>query len=87
MKLLPLINQGEYRRYKERPDINGFGQMLPGADGYDFGNGINLKTYTGNSWFLYIDDKYISLSDVGLSDADVTKAFDDVIASKLKGIL
>lgn len=49
---------------------------------YDFGDGVVLMTYTGKSWFLYIDGELMSLPK-GLSDSKINDAFSSARKSKL----
>ena len=86
MKLLHLIEQGKYSRGKEPAEYNKFGCRLEGADIYRFDNGISLHTYTGDSWFLYIDGTLVS-KPTELSDAKISAAFERARTKKLERII
>lgn len=86
MKLLELIVLGMYTMGKEPPAYNNFGRMHEGATIYRFENGIDLRTHTGDSWFLYVDQSLVSLREANLTDTLINEAFARAKQTKLAGI-
>lgn len=54
MKLLELINQGKFNRCEQAPRSNSYG-TLRGATVYAFGENVELHTYGGKAYWLYIE--------------------------------
>ena len=83
MRLLELILSGSYTS-GQRPSswnrMGGYSQR--GATTYLFSDGIELRTYTGYSWFLYVDGTLVDRPE-HLTNTAINDAFARARASKL----
>lgn len=85
MKLIELIERGEYNKYKESGNWNRMNSyMQEGATVYDFGDGLTLRTYTYKDWFIELDGVHMYKDDIGITDDMINTAFDIGRKTKLK---
>lgn len=85
-KLIEKLKAGQFT-YRQLPgDWNRMiNTMLQGAHVYDFGGGIQLRSYTKKSWLLYVDNDLVSGGVKGEDDALITQALEASIQFRLKG--
>lgn len=84
MRLIEMIKQGQYTTERGQSTWNRMGNYwMDGGTIYDFGNGVTLKTYTGEYWFLRVDGNLVRLP---VDDMEITVAFAEQRQSKARSL-